>query len=109
MSLLKSPKNPDRNCDMHKHYIYYAVLPHKGSFQEDGVIQKAYELNILGANNVPLVPAGTTFPSNFVVSSNPGVFVEAVKVSKVTSTTTNTICIRIYEGFGGVASTKLDF
>lgn len=30
LSLLKSPKNPDANCDMHKHYIYYAVMPHKG-------------------------------------------------------------------------------
>lgn len=30
LSLLKSPKNPDGMADMHKHYIYYAVMPHKG-------------------------------------------------------------------------------
>lgn len=78
LSLLKSPKNPDANCDMHKHYIYYAVMPHKGkiftnlfnkmflnkhfiissgSFQSAEVIQRAYELNTLGSNNVPLITA----------------------------------------------------
>lgn len=56
LSLLKAPKNPDANCDMHEHFIYYAVMPHKGSFQSAKVIQKAYELNILGSNNVPLLP-----------------------------------------------------
>lgn len=55
LSLLRSPKNPDANCDMHKHFIYYAVMPHTGSFQEADVIQKAYELNVLGSNNVPLM------------------------------------------------------
>ncbi len=82
LSLLKSPKNPDDKCDMHKHYIYYAVMPHKGrmliavlyrliiwylcfyyylgAFQGAGVIQKAYELNTLGSNNVPLIPAPET-------------------------------------------------
>ena len=31
LSMLKSPKNPDANCDIHTHYIYYAVLPHEGT------------------------------------------------------------------------------
>ena len=30
LSLVRAPKNPDANCDMHKHFIYYAVLPHEG-------------------------------------------------------------------------------
>lgn len=55
LSLLRAPKNPDANCDMHKHFIYYAVLPHVGTFQEADVIKKAYELNVLGSNNIPLM------------------------------------------------------
>lgn len=60
LSLLRAPKNPDANCDQHKHFIYYAVLPHAGSFQEADVIQKAYELNILGCNNIPLIATDLT-------------------------------------------------
>jgi len=48
---------------MHKHFIYYAVLPHEGTFQEAEVIRRAYELNLLGSNNVPLLATnlpGTT-------------------------------------------------
>lgn len=55
VSLLKSPKNPDANCDMHKHFIYYAALPHKGSFQEAEVNRRAYELNMISSNNIPLL------------------------------------------------------
>ena len=30
LSLLRAPKRPDDNADMHKHFISYALLPHKG-------------------------------------------------------------------------------
>jgi len=38
LSLLRSPKNPDANCDMQKHYIYYAVLPHEGNMTHDCIV-----------------------------------------------------------------------
>ncbi|OXA64483.1 alpha-mannosidase 2C1 isoform X2 [Folsomia candida] len=110
LSLLKSPKNPDGMADMHKHYIYYAVMPHKGSFQEADLIRKAYELNVLGSNNVPLLPTtmpNAQLPANFVTTTNPAVVVEAVKVSKPTDTTVDTICVRLYEAFGGSATTEI--
>jgi len=104
LSLLKAPKNPDALCDMHKHYIYYAVLPHSGSFQDSGVVQKAYELNLLGCNNIPLLDVTpTSLPINFVTTNNPAVVVETVKVSKPERTVANTLCIRLYEAFGGYA------
>lgn len=55
LSLLRAPKNPDANADMHKHFIHYAVMPHEGRFQEADVIRRAYEVNALGANNVPFL------------------------------------------------------
>lgn len=30
MSLLRSPKAPDANCDMHEHVFRYALMPHNG-------------------------------------------------------------------------------
>lgn len=30
LSLLRSPKSPDANCDMHQHRFRYALMPHRG-------------------------------------------------------------------------------
>jgi len=103
LSLLKSPKNPDANCDMHKHFIYYAILPHTGTLQQADVIQRAYELNTLGANNVPIVKAVDGFTAAFATTSNKAVVVEAVKVSKPQVASVNTLLIRLYEAHGGNA------
>jgi alpha-mannosidase len=32
MSLLRSPKAPDANCDMHEHFFRYALMPHNGMY-----------------------------------------------------------------------------
>ncbi len=32
LSLLRSPKAPDANCDMHEHFFRYALMPHNGNF-----------------------------------------------------------------------------
>ncbi|EEC02744.1 alpha-mannosidase 2c1, putative [Ixodes scapularis] len=45
LSLLRSPKSPDPEADMGTHQFSYAFMPHKGTFQEAGVIQQAYELS----------------------------------------------------------------
>ncbi|CAL8128846.1 unnamed protein product [Orchesella dallaii] len=108
VSLLKSPKNPDGNCDMHKHFIYYAVLPHEGTFQEAEVIRRAYELNLLGSNNVPLLATnltGATLPASWVTSTSTAVVVEAVKVCDAI---TRTIVVRLYESKGGSADTTVN-
>lgn len=41
-----------------------------------------------------------------MTTTNPAVVVEAVKVSKPTDTTVDTICVRLYEAFGGSATTE---
>ena len=102
LSLLKSPKNPDPTCDMHKHYIQYAVLPHEGTFQAANVIRRAYELNYYGANNVPLLQgvANPAPAADFVNVSVPGVIVEAVKPAHDVQ---SSVVVRLYEAFGGNA------
>lgn len=45
LSLLRSPKCPDEECDMGYHYFRYALLPHKGTFMESNVVEEAYRFN----------------------------------------------------------------
>lgn len=108
LSLLRSPKAPDANCDIGTHEFTYSLMPHAGTFQEAGVIQEAYNLNI------PLVvdpverPVAPTSSSLFVVS-NPAVILETVKKAE----DDNGLVLRFYEAFGSTAhfsfSTSLPF
>jgi alpha-mannosidase len=110
LSLLRSPKNPDGNCDMHRHFIYYAVMPHEGTFQEADVIRKAYELNYFGSNNVPILPTGltTTLPQNWVQVEHPSIIVEAFKVAHESTQDTRALVVRLYESHGGSATTRIN-
>ena len=45
ITLLRSPKYPDPNCDMGKHKTVYALYPHKGSLAVSDVVKKAHEFN----------------------------------------------------------------
>ncbi|MBC8063514.1 MAG: alpha-mannosidase [Chlorobia bacterium] len=45
MSLLRSPKAPDPECDMGRHRFAYVLLPHYGPYNYAGVVQSAYALN----------------------------------------------------------------
>ncbi|KAL7753249.1 Glycoside hydrolase, 38 vacuolar alpha mannosidase [Sorochytrium milnesiophthora] len=47
LSLLRSPKAPDENCDIGSHEFRYALYPHSGSFRESDVVQVAAEFNNL--------------------------------------------------------------
>ncbi|WP_267383576.1 alpha-mannosidase [Cyanobacterium sp. uoEpiScrs1] len=46
LTLLKSPRWPDSNCDRGLHHFIYAIYPHQGSWQEAKTVQRGYELNI---------------------------------------------------------------
>ncbi|XP_061856666.1 alpha-mannosidase 2C1 isoform X1 [Colius striatus] len=95
LSLLRAPKSPDATADMGHHQFTYAVMPHWGSFQDAGVIQRAYSLN------VPLqaVPAGSAPGrawSAFSVSS-PAVVLETVKQAEDRP---RAVVVRLYEAHG---------
>ena len=45
MSLLRSPKAPDPECDMGRHRFTYVLMPHYGPYNYAGVVQAAYAVN----------------------------------------------------------------
>jgi len=105
MSLLKATKNPDANCDMQKHLIHYAILPHEGSFQEAEVIRRAYEFNYFSANNVPILSGGSAeIPTDWITIDHPAVVVGAFKPAHDIQ---NALVVRLYESHGGSATAKL--
>ncbi|KGL94651.1 Alpha-mannosidase 2C1, partial [Charadrius vociferus] len=77
LSLLRAPKSPDATADIGHHQFTYAVMPHRGSFQDAGVIQCAYNLNF-PLHAVPAGSAQCPAWSAFSVSS-PAVVLETVK------------------------------
>ncbi|KAB0369387.1 hypothetical protein FD755_019392 [Muntiacus reevesi] len=98
LSLLRAPKSPDATVDMGRHEFTYALMPHKGSFQDAGVIPAAYSLNFpLLALPAP-GPAPASAWSAFSVSS-PAVVLETVKQAE-TSPQGRTLLLRLYEAHG---------
>ncbi|ODN00433.1 Alpha-mannosidase 2C1, partial [Orchesella cincta] len=104
LSLLRSPKAPDGNCDMHQHVIRYALLPHDGSFQSAGTIRHAYEFNTnfdvysLDSPSKNKKWGDTHLPDNVITTSHAAVIPEVVKLGDAAPE--NTICIRLYESHG---------
>lgn len=45
LSLLRSPKAPDSNCDIGHHTFKYAIYPHPNHFLQSDVIQQGYNFN----------------------------------------------------------------
>ncbi|KAM8782084.1 alpha-mannosidase 2C1 isoform 3-T4 [Rhynchonycteris naso] len=98
LSLLRAPKAPDTTADIGRHEFTYALMPHKGSFQDAGVIQAAYSLNfpLLVLPTLGPVPAASW--SAFYVSS-PAVVLETVKQAE-TNPQGHTLVLRLYEAHG---------
>ncbi|MEA2554443.1 MAG: alpha-mannosidase [Fimbriimonadaceae bacterium] len=90
LTLLRSPKAPDPECDMGVHRFSYILLPHQGSLQEAGIVHQAYALNApvhyayvaRGASTRPLVEVDT-----------PNLVVESVKKAE----DDHGIIVRLYE------------
>nr|XP_021523910.1 alpha-mannosidase 2C1 isoform X2 [Aotus nancymaae] len=101
LSLLRAPKAPDATADMGRHEFTYALMPHKGSFQDAGVIQAAYSLSFpLLALPAP-GPAPATSWSAFSLSS-PAVVLETVKQAE-SSPQSRSLVLRLYESHGSHA------
>ncbi|XP_032127837.1 alpha-mannosidase 2C1 isoform X1 [Sapajus apella] len=98
LSLLRAPKAPDATADMGRHEFTYALMPHKGSFQDADVIQAAYSLSFpLLALPAP-GPAPATSWSAFALSS-PAVVLETVKQAE-SSPQSRSLVLRLYESHG---------
>ncbi|KAL0486594.1 alpha-mannosidase [Acrasis kona] len=96
ISLLRSPKSPDVNCDMGHHEFTYSLYSHEGNLQSGNVIQEAYQLNY------PLIcktASGNSYgkDSLFDLSAH-SVVIDAVKRAEDDR---RSVVVRLYESFGG--------
>ncbi|KAJ3097372.1 Glycoside hydrolase, 38 vacuolar alpha mannosidase [Phlyctochytrium planicorne] len=109
MSLLKSPKAPDEHCDIHTHYLRYALYPHKGSFSESDVVEKAYQFNVPPTVMPALVPDDLSNTKGLVATGGsvfkvdlPNVVIDTVKVAEDPRVPGGKdVVVRLYEAMGG--------
>jgi len=100
LTLLRGARYPDPEQDQGRHRFTYAILPHRGGFDEAGVVAEGYRLNTA----VRWVPASrradearsVTAPP-VVAVSDPGVVVETVKAADDGS---GDLIVRCYESWG---------
>jgi alpha-mannosidase len=94
LSLLRSPKCPDATCDIGHHAFVYSLMPHSGSFQEAGVIQQAYNLNVPLVLAPDLSERVSVPPPPLFELSSPAVILETVKKAEEGE---HSIVLRLYE------------
>lgn len=104
LSLLRAPKYPDPEADMHDHEFTYSLLPHSGDFRSSGIIQEAYDLN----TKPQVIQTGKEkkLHSLIDVKDEESIVIEAIKQSEDTR---NAIVVRLYEAWGSHAQTELKF
>lgn len=124
LSLIRSPKAPDPQCDIGSHDFLYSLMPHAGSFQEAGVIQQGYNINVplvvsrwadfvcgVCAFCLCISHAGPSHESPIVQSpaplfqcSNAAVVLDTVKRAE---SAPHSLIVRLYESFGGTQQFQL--
>ncbi|XP_028305460.1 LOW QUALITY PROTEIN: alpha-mannosidase 2C1 [Gouania willdenowi] len=101
LSLLRAAKAPDTTADMGTHRFTYALMPHKGSFQDASVIQCSYNLNfpLRLMQNAPHVEPWSAF-----TLSSEAVILETIKQAEDTQ---GALVVRLYESHGSSVSAAL--
>ena len=115
LSLLRSPAEPDPDCDMGVHYIQFAIYPHLGTYMESDVSQVATAFNAPmrlrfseEMNGVASHPLGASTP--FRIHGAPNVVLETIKRGEDDSfdmSGKQTVICRVFEQFGGHANATL--
>ena len=100
LSLLRAPKRPDPNTDIHRHCIRYALLPHTDCLQKANVIEYAQNFNsklryIQSEKRGKYQLNGLSF---FEVSTKQ-IVLDTVKIAQ--DENCNDVILRFYEAFGG--------
>ncbi|MHC1785606.1 MAG: alpha-mannosidase [Christensenellales bacterium] len=106
LSLLKSATEPNPAADKERHRFTYALLPHRGGWQEAGVLGEAYQLNNPAQACVKDNRGGHLEDSfSFLSTDEPNVVIEAVKRAEDSEAT----IVRVYEAFGRRTNARLSF
>lgn len=104
LSLLRSPKHPDPECDMGRHEFAYAIMPHGGRWQEAGLVAEAT------AFNLPLCVTGSTAPAKpvrfFTVTDSAATRNLVLDTIKRAEDGDGTV-LRFYECHGGTGTARV--
>ncbi|KAG2190749.1 hypothetical protein INT46_003001, partial [Mucor plumbeus] len=96
LSLLRSPKAPDSNCDVGHHSFKYAIYPHENHFLQSDVVREGYNFNSpLLARVIPrnkINEINNSFPQ-FKIDNAPNVVLDTIKKAE----DSNDIIIRIHQ------------
>jgi len=94
LTLLRSPKAPDPQCDMGQHRFTYVLYPHYGSYRHGSVVEAAYALNAPLRHRPLSTHRGVSgsMPA-FITSDDRNLVIESVKKAEDSSD----IIVRLYE------------
>ena len=99
LSLLRSPKQPDGPiADRGRHEFAYAIMPHRGSWRDAGVVAESYRFN------VPLrFVAGSARPHSLLSCDDPNLVIDTVKKAE----DSDALIVRLYEAHGARGDARL--
>lgn len=104
LSLLRSPKAPDPECDMGRHRFTCVLLPHYGPHNYGGVVQAAYALNApLRWAWLEHGPGQTGSLPPFVACEDRNLVIETVKKAE----DSGDLVVRLYECHNARGSAEL--
>lgn len=97
LNLLRAPKLPDPEADMHTHEFSYALLPHIGDHISGKVVQEAYQFNYpLGIIEVKGLDERAEVPYSAFELNVENVIVESIKKAEYS----DNLILRLYETCG---------
>jgi alpha-mannosidase len=98
LSLLRSPTWPDPVADRGHHHFTYRLLPHRGDFQEAGVVDAGYDLNVpLRTVTTAPHPGSRGSSGSLVTVDAAHVVIDAVKRA---DDDPESLILRMYESWG---------
>ena len=100
ISLLRSPTNPDPDCDQGRQVFTYSLYPHKGSWQEAQTVRRGYELNV-----PPTVLRGDIDEPGLISVDTDHIIIDCLKKAE----DSDDVILRLYEAHGQRGPVKLSF
>ena len=95
ISLLRAPTDPDPEADQGEHEIAYALMPHRGGWQEAGVVAAAR------AFSEPLLWSSGT--GAFAEVDDPALVLDTIKRAE----DSDSLILRLYEAHGGRGTARV--
>jgi alpha-mannosidase len=98
LSLLRAPTDPDPDADQGEHELAYAILPHRGSWQQAGVAREA-----VAFERPPRVVSEATAGAAFAESDSEDLMLDTLKRSE----DGRDLVVRMHEAHGGRGVARL--